>query len=130
MRAPLRVPTPTQHPHTRHRLNLLILSIFKYADFFTEPLFSFLGQEPHSFGIVLPLGISSFTFQQVSYLADLRRDASTRLYSFREYALFVTFFPQLIAGPIVRHNEIIDQFPLSPLLWSRGSWAQSLESAM
>ena len=59
--------------------------------------------------IILPLGISFFTFQQISYLVDLYRDKA-KLYTHNEYALFITFFPQLIAGPIVRHNEIIHQF--------------------
>ncbi|MCK6451068.1 MAG: MBOAT family protein, partial [Alphaproteobacteria bacterium] len=63
--------------------------------------------------IVLPLGISFFTFQQLSYLVDLRRK-STPLYGLRDFATYVALFPQLIAGPIVRHHELVPQFPLDP----------------
>jgi D-alanyl-lipoteichoic acid acyltransferase DltB (MBOAT superfamily) len=63
--------------------------------------------------IVLPLGISFFTFQKISYLVDLRR-GDRHVYGLLEFAAFVTFFPQLIAGPLVRHNEIIPQFALPP----------------
>ena len=59
--------------------------------------------------VVLPLGISFFTFQQISYMVDSWR-GETKEYNFVDYALFVTFFPQLIAGPIVLHNEILPQF--------------------
>ncbi|MBT5414561.1 MAG: MBOAT family protein [Rhodospirillaceae bacterium] len=95
-------------------LNLLVLGIFKYADFFAGNLEALFGLEHRAWGIVLPLGISFFTFQQVSYLVDRARDRAP-LYRFDDYALFVTFFPQLIAGPIVRHNEIILQYALHPL---------------
>jgi D-alanyl-lipoteichoic acid acyltransferase DltB (MBOAT superfamily) len=95
-------------------LNLLLIGIFKYANFFADSLFFLLGQQRTDWNIILPLGISFFTFQQLSYLADLRR-GDAPVYPFHEYALFVTFFPQLIAGPIVRHNEIIGQFALDPL---------------
>jgi D-alanyl-lipoteichoic acid acyltransferase DltB (MBOAT superfamily) len=95
-------------------LNLLILGIFKYADFFADSLAAFAGTQHQPWSIVLPLGISFFTFQQISYLIDLRRHGGP-LYRFEEYALYVTFFPQLIAGPIVRHNEIIFQYAASPI---------------
>ena len=62
---------------------------------------------------MLPLGISFFTFQKISYLVDLRR-GDRHVYGLLEFAAFVTFFPQLIAGPLVRHNEIIPQFALPP----------------
>jgi D-alanyl-lipoteichoic acid acyltransferase DltB (MBOAT superfamily) len=75
---------------------------------------------------VLPLGISFFVFQKLSYLIDLRR-GDRHAYSLLDFSLFVSFFPQLIAGPLVRHNEIIDQFakdPRRPEMWenlSRGA---------
>ena len=95
-------------------LNLGLLAVFKYADFLAAT-FAVLGGVRHDpWNIVLPLGISFFTFQQISYLADVKR-ARAPLYRFDEYALYVTFFPQLIAGPIVRHNELIGQFAESPL---------------
>ncbi len=102
-------------------LNLVLISIFKYADFFAENLLALFGQTHRSFDIVLPLGISFFTFQQISYLADVT-GGNKRRYAFRDYFLYVTFFPQLIAGPIVRHDEILDQFPRDPRregLWER-----------
>jgi D-alanyl-lipoteichoic acid acyltransferase DltB (MBOAT superfamily) len=89
-------------------LNLCLLGVFKYADFFAATLGALLGREPASFGIILPLGISFFTFQQISYLVDRARGTAPE-YSLRDYALFVSFFPQLIAGPIVRHDQIIGQ---------------------
>ncbi len=60
-------------------------------------------------GIVLPIGISFFTFQQIAYLVDIGRGDVER-YRFVDYCLFVSFFPQLIAGPIVHHGEVIPQF--------------------
>ena len=107
-------------------LNLAVLGVCKYADFVANALADLLGTTHQPFGIVLPLGISFFTFQKISYLADLRR-GDRHFYSLLEFAAFVTFFPQLIAGPLVRHNEIIPQFAGSPrnsALWenlSRGT---------
>ncbi|MEN8236870.1 MAG: MBOAT family protein [Pseudomonadota bacterium] len=89
--------------------NLALLGIFKYANFFAETFAALHGSQHQYWDIVLPLGISFFTFQQLSYLVDLNR-GNAPLYSLRKYALYVTFFPQLIAGPIVRHNEILPQF--------------------
>lgn len=60
--------------------------------------------------VVLPLGISFFTFQQVSYLIDFYRESEPMNYNFWEYAAFISFFPQLVAGPIVLHKELIPQF--------------------
>lgn len=95
-------------------VNLLIIGVFKYADFFGDSLAALTGWQHEPWNVVLPLGISFFTFQQISYLVDLRHKGAP-VYAFTDYALYVTFFPQLIAGPIVRHNEIIFQFALSPL---------------
>ncbi|MEE9209994.1 MAG: MBOAT family protein [Kiloniellales bacterium] len=95
-------------------LNLAVIGVFKYADFFADSL-ALLGLWQHErWNIILPLGISFFTFQQISYLVDLRR-GDTPVYRFADYALYVMFFPQLIAGPIVRHNEIVFQYAASPL---------------
>lgn len=95
-------------------LNLLLLGIFKYADFFADTIALVAGNEREPWGIVLPLAISFFTFQQISYLVDRAR-GKARAYGLTEYTLYVSFFPQLIAGPIVRHHELIKQFDLSPL---------------
>ena len=94
-------------------LNLAVLGLFKYADFFSASLGGVFGWHHQPWGIALPLGISFFTFQQISYLVDRRRGQAP-LYGFSEFALFISFFPQLIAGPIVRHNEIVHQYALDP----------------
>ena len=94
-------------------LNLAVLGVFKYFNFFAESLALVAGADYQPWSIVLPLGISFFTFQQISYLADLSRDRAP-LYRLDEYALYISFFPQLIAGPIVRHNELIFQFAEAP----------------
>ena len=90
-------------------MNLCAIFYFKYFNFFITNV-NFLFHTSISTGeILMPLGISFFTFQQISYLVDSYRQ-ETRDYTFLEYALFVTFFPQLIAGPIVLHQEMIPQF--------------------
>ncbi len=89
------------------------LAFFKYADFLASSVLALLGRGPSHLDIVLPLGISFFTFQQISYLVDLRRGQAP-IYGYLDWFLYVTYFPQLIAGPIVRHDEIIDQFRLDP----------------
>src|ERR1700722_12751110 len=94
-------------------LNLAVLALFKYADFLRGSMFDLLGQPWHRWDLILPLGISFFVFQKISYLIDLRR-GDRHIYGFLDFCMFVTFFPQLIAGPLVRHNEIIHQFALDP----------------
>ncbi len=93
--------------------NLAVLGVCKYADFAAATLSAMVGVAHRPWGIILPLGISFFTFQKISYLVDLRR-GDRHVYGLLEFAAFVTFFPQLIAGPLVRHNEIIPQFALPP----------------
>lgn len=90
-------------------LNLLVLFYFKYVDFFLENLNQLFGLSLPLKHILLPLGISFFTFQQISFLADTYRQELGKC-SFIDYALFVSFFPQLIAGPIVTHEEMLPQF--------------------
>ena len=94
-------------------LNLLVLALFKYADFLRGTVFGVLGETWQPWDLILPLGISFFVFQKISYLIDLRR-GDRHFYSFLDFCMFVTFFPQLIAGPLVRHNEIIHQFSADP----------------
>jgi len=89
--------------------NLILLGYFKYANFFVDTVSALTGSD-YSFGaIMLPLGISFFTFQQIAYLVDAYKGLA-REYNFLSYCLFVTFFPQLIAGPIVHHQEMLPQF--------------------
>lgn len=89
--------------------NLAILFYFKYYDFFIENINYVFRADFNLKHILLPLGISFFTFQQLSFIID-RCTGKTEHYSFINYAAFVTFFPQLIAGPIVLYKEIIPQF--------------------
>jgi len=89
--------------------NLALLGYFKYANFFVDNLNTLVGNSLTLETIILPLAISFFTFQQITYLVDAYR-GETREYHFLHYALFVTFFPQLIAGPIVHHREMLPQF--------------------
>lgn len=89
--------------------NLLLLGYFKYANFFVENVEFFSGSNFHFKAVVLPLAISFFTFQQIAYLVDVYR-LKRSSYGFLEYVLFVAFFPQLIAGPIVHHKEVMPQF--------------------
>jgi len=91
-------------------LNLILLGYFKYTNFMIENLnYWFFTDNVPNIDIALPLAISFFTFQQISYLVDSYRQ-ETKEYDFLNYALFVTFFPQLIAGPIVHHKEMMPQF--------------------
>jgi len=94
-------------------LNLTVLGVCKYANFFGANIAALLGLGFTPFNIILPLGVSFFTFQKISYLIDLRR-GDKHMYGLLEFFAFVTFFPQLIAGPIVRHNEIMPQWKLDP----------------
>jgi len=102
-------------------LNLVSLGTFKYLDFLVATLESLSGYVLPSPSIVLPIGISFFSFQLISYMIDrMRGDAP--IYSFRPFALFVLLYPHLIAGPIVRHNELVPQFALDPRregMWRR-----------
>lgn len=89
--------------------NLGLLVWFKYANFGVNTLAYLLGLQWTLVPIILPLAISFFTFQQIAFLLDAYR-GSAREYRFVDYALFVSFFPQLIAGPIVHHGEMMPQF--------------------
>ena len=103
-------------PQSGHRLtilgigfNLALISYYKYANFFLGTIDHLFGVDLQIAPIVLPLAISFFTFQQIAYLIDVDRGHAPP-YSPMTYALFVTFFPQLIAGPIVHHQEVMPQF--------------------
>jgi len=89
--------------------NLALLSYFKYANFFIDNLNVLFHISYELPPIILPLAISFFTFQQIAYLVDAYK-GETKEYNFLHYSLFVTFFPQLIAGPIVHHKEMLPQF--------------------
>lgn len=90
-------------------VNLALLGYFKYAHFFLESIAELTGQTWSLGEIVLPLGISFFTFTQIAFLVDAHRGL-TQEYRFIDYVLFVTYFPHLIAGPILHHKEMMTQF--------------------
>lgn len=91
-------------------LNIGFLLFFKYANFFVDNVNDTLvnlGFQPFEFmRIALPIGISFFTFHEMSYLIDVYRAEKLPLRKITDYAVYILFFPQLIAGPIIRFNEI------------------------
>lgn len=88
--------------------NVALLGWYKYAGFLGEMVETLFGLNTHLPGILLPLGISFFTFQQIAYLVDIY-DRKARSGSFLDYVFLISFFPQLIAGPIVHHGQLIPQ---------------------
>ncbi len=90
-------------------INLGILSYFKYTGFFADIIASLTGQEPWVYTIFLPVGVSFFTFQSMSYTIDIYRANLKPLDRLLDYAFYVSFFPQLVAGPIVRAKDFIPQ---------------------
>lgn len=111
--------------------NVGVIFYYKYFNFFLENVNAVFGTNYFFEKILMPLGISFFTFQQISYLVDSYRQ-ETKDYDFREYALFVTFFPQLVAGPIVLHQEMMCQFKdktkkkFDQDMFARGLWFFSI----
>jgi len=89
--------------------NIGLIGYFKYYDFFLETVNTVFGLSLTLKELVLPLAISFYTFQQIAYLVDSYR-YETKSYNFFSYGLFVSFFPQLIAGPIVHHGKVMPQF--------------------
>ncbi|MGS2724289.1 MBOAT family O-acyltransferase [Porticoccus sp. GXU_MW_L64] len=91
-------------------LSLSVLAFFKYADFIINNLYLAFDRERNdSFDILLPVGISFFTFQTMSYTIDLYRGNIEPCHSLKKFMLFVAFFPQLVAGPIVRASNFLPQ---------------------
>lgn len=89
--------------------NIALLGYFKYVDFFISNINTITNSNFNLLRIALPLGISFFTFTQIAYLIDSYR-SEAREYNFLNYSLFVTFFPHLLAGPIIHHKEMMPQF--------------------
>jgi alginate O-acetyltransferase complex protein AlgI len=92
--------------------NLILLAFFKYAGFLAgnlQPLFRVAGLELPRPEVILPVGISFYTFQCISYLSDVYRGTLPPHRSLRDYLLFTSFFPQLLAGPIVRGGQFLPQ---------------------
>lgn len=97
--------------------NLLVLGVFKYLDFFLHTANSLGGLTLPLFGIALPIGISFYTFQGMSYVIDVYWDPQTGTRSLGKLILYISFFPQLIAGPIIKYHDIsqqIDERRLTP----------------
>ena len=91
-------------------MDLGLLMVFKYANFFMDSFYSAFGLEPSiALNITLPVGISFFTFQTMSYSIDLYRGRIEVCRDMSKFMLFVSFFPQLVAGPIVRASEFLPQ---------------------
>jgi alginate O-acetyltransferase complex protein AlgI len=96
--------------------NLLLLGYYKYANFFMGSVNSLAGSHLSLGEIILPLGISFFTFTQIAFLVDTYQ-GKVKEYNFIHYALFVTYFPHLIAGPVLHHKEMMPQFALPKNYW-------------
>jgi D-alanyl-lipoteichoic acid acyltransferase DltB (MBOAT superfamily) len=90
-------------------VNLIFLIYFKYANFFVDNLNQLTGSAWTFAQVVLPLGISFFTFTQIAFLVDTYQ-GKVKEFNFVHYALFVTYFPHLIAGPVLHHAEMMPQF--------------------
>jgi D-alanyl-lipoteichoic acid acyltransferase DltB (MBOAT superfamily) len=103
-------------------VNLLSLAMFKYLGFLAGAVADATGWRFDLPAVLLPIGISFFTFHNIIYLADLYAGRAPR-YSLRDYGLYIALFPQILAGPLVRYYEIVPQFRLSPL---REGWEERL----
>ncbi|TMH05636.1 MAG: MBOAT family protein, partial [Betaproteobacteria bacterium] len=102
-------------------INLSALGFFKYAQFFADNAVDLLRVfsvdfKPLSLGILLPVGISFYTFESLSYVIDVYRKRITVSKSLLDYSLYVTFFPHLVAGPILRYGDFSPQC-LEPKSW-------------
>src|SRR5262245_47274565 len=93
--------------------NICFLGYFKYTNFFVGASNDAFGTEFTLTHIILPLGISFITFQKIAFLIDVH-GGRVKEFTFQDYALFVLFFPQLIAGPIVHYREMMPQFQSTP----------------
>jgi len=96
-------------------VNLGFLAFFKYGNFLLENFTAMVNSidiyyHPQKMDIILPMGISFYTFQTLSYTIDMYNRKTERAKTFLDFALYVTFFPQLVAGPIVRAGDLISQF--------------------
>lgn len=89
--------------------NLLLLGYYKYADFFGASIASLFNLPSPFDQILLPLGISFFTFTQIAFLVDTYKGKASE-YNYIHYLLFVSYFPHLIAGPILHHKQMMPQF--------------------
>lgn len=98
-------------------INLLLLATFKYADFITENVNFVFGTSLEKPGILLPVGISFYTFQTISYTIDVYRKQIEAQRNFVSFMMYVSLFPQLVAGPIVRYTEIVAEINKRSVSW-------------
>lgn len=106
--------TNEKHSHVTQKLiltvgivvHLGVLLYFKYFNFFIENINMILQKEMTFLDIILPLGISFYTFQQIAYLVDCYRDSTVKC-SFLEYFLYITYFPKFLQGPILLHGDML-----------------------
>ncbi len=117
-------------------VNLGVLGFFKYFGFFVDsarPMLQSVGLSGETLEIILPVGISFYTFQTLSYTIDVYRGVIRPTRSFLDFALYVAFFPQLVAGPIVRARELLPQLSVMPRFSKRrfyGGFIQLLRGAI
>jgi alginate O-acetyltransferase complex protein AlgI len=110
--------------------NLGVLAFFKYCNFFVDSLQALLaplGSNFHTLNILLPIGISFYTFQSMSYTIDVYRKQLKPCNDFWDFALFISFFPQLVAGPIVRASDFLPQLEKNPALTKDGFYLGFLQ---
>ena len=105
-------------------INLGLLGYFKYTNFLIEIVNSFLADPLEFKNIFLPIGISFFTFQSMSYIIDLYRGRMQPLRRWIDYLFYISFFPQLVAGPIVRARDFIPQIHQRPVIVSRAQFGE------
>lgn len=105
-------------------VNLGLLGYFKYTNFLIEIFNNFLADPLEFQNIFLPIGISFFTFQSMSYIIDLYRGKVEPLHRWIDYLFYISFFPQLVAGPIVRARDFIPQIHQRPLTVSRAQFGE------
>src|SRR6267142_241856 len=106
-------------------LNVAFLGFFKYTDFLSGAINDVFGANLVLRHIILPLGISFITFQKIAFLIDVQA-GRVRSFSLRDYCIFVLFFPQLIAGPIVHYRQMMPQFDATPCRFDKDNLAVGL----
>ncbi|MGI9467591.1 MAG: MBOAT family O-acyltransferase, partial [Rubripirellula sp.] len=107
-------------------VNLGVLGFFKYFNFFIDsasPALQAIGLSGETLNIILPVGVSFYTFQTLSYTIDVYRGVLKPVNRFIDFALYVAFFPQLVAGPIVRARELLPQLATVPTFSKRRFYA-------
>jgi D-alanyl-lipoteichoic acid acyltransferase DltB (MBOAT superfamily) len=105
--------------------NVMFLGFFKYTDFISGTINDVFGTNLVLWHIILPLGISFITFQKIAFLIDVQA-GRVKSFAFRDYCIFVLFFPQLVAGPIVHYREMIPQFHAASCRFDRENVAVGL----